>query len=71
MLNKSNRDENKSKGPWGMYEYDFLYRRKGDSVKRSRFISAPSEKGATEQFNFIMKKDGVEAEILEVKKRDV
>jgi len=71
MLNKRNRDQNKSKGPWGMHEYDFLYRKKGDSVTRNRFISAPTEKAATEQFNFIMKKDGVEVEILEIKKKDV
>ena len=67
MLNKKNRDKNKSKGPWGMKNFDFRFRKMGEKVKRTRFISAPSKDSAEEQFNYIMKKDGVEVEILEIK----
>ena len=46
---------------------DFRFRKMGETVKRDRFISAPSKESAEEQFNYIMKKDGVEVEILEIK----
>ena len=67
MLNKIRRDKNKSHGPWGMHEYDFTYRKMGDKVQRNRFIQAPSEESAIEQFDYIMTKAGVEVEILDIK----
>ena len=58
MLNKRNRDKNKSRGPWGMINFNFSYRRMGETIHRHRFISAPSENSAIEQFNAIMDKSG-------------
>ena len=66
MLNRNKRDSNKSRGPWGMHEFDFIYTKKGDSVERNRFIQAPSEEAALEQFNYIMSKADVEVEIVEI-----
>mgnify|MGYP003131438323 FL=1 len=67
MINKNKRNANKSKGPWGMHEFDFTYRKKGDTVKRNRFIQAPCEDSAKEQFTYIMNKAGTEVEILDIK----
>ena len=50
-----------------MHEFDFTYRKKGDTVKRNRFIQAPCEDSAKEQFAYIMNKAGVEVEILDIK----
>jgi hypothetical protein len=70
MLNKQNRDKNKSKGPWGMKNFDFRYVRTGDTVVRDRFISAPSEETAVEQFNFIMEKEGFTVDIKSITELD-
>ena len=64
MLNRNKRLQNKSNGPWGMKEFDVSYRKLGDRVERQRFISAPTEESALTQFEFIMKKAGIEVEIL-------
>lgn len=66
MINKNKRNSNKSKGPWGMHEFDFTYRVKGDSLEKNRFIQAPCEDSAKEQFNYIMNKGGLEIEILDI-----
>ena len=60
MINKRTRDTNKSRGPWGLIDFNFKYRKTGDTVQRSRFIQAPSKELAEEQFNAIMAKDGIE-----------
>ena len=69
-MNSKNRQDNKSNGPWGMHEFDFTYRKVGDSLEKNRFISAPSEESAVEQFNYIMQKAGVEVEIVSVEQAD-
>jgi hypothetical protein len=66
MLNKRERLENKSKGPWGIKSFEFSYRKMGEDLHRSRFVSAPSEEGATQQFNAIMSKANIQVEILEI-----
>ena len=66
MLNKRERLENKSKGPWGMKSFEFSYRKMGETLHRSRFVSAPSEESAIDQFQFIMNKANVQVEILEI-----
>ena len=69
-MNSKNRQDNKSNGPWGMHEFDFTYRKVGDSLEKNRFISAPSEESAAEQFNYIMKKANIEVEIVSVEQAD-
>jgi len=69
-VNKKNRQENKSKGPWGMHEYDFTYVKNGDTVERNRFIQAPSEESAIQQFTFLMKKSNAEVKILNIKREE-
>ena len=69
-MNSKNRQDNKSNGPWGMHEFDFTYRKVGDSLEKNRFISAPSEESAVEQFNYIMQKAGIEVEIVSVEQAD-
>lgn len=59
MLNKKSRSENKSNGPWGMKNYNFTYRKTGDTVERHRFVQAPTEDGASKQFEYIMEKAGI------------
>ena len=66
MLNRKERLENKSKGPWGMKSFEFSYRKMGETLHRSRFVSAPSEESAIDQFQFIMNKASVQVEILEI-----
>lgn len=63
MLNKRQRDKNKSSGPWGIKNFDFRYTKVGDTVERDRFVSALDEESATEQFNIIMKKEGIDVTI--------
>ena len=70
MLNRKDREKNKSNGPWGMKTYEFTYRKKGDNLTRNRFVPAPSEETATEQLIYIMKKDNIEIEIISVKEKD-
>ena len=64
MLNKNRRENNKSRGPWGMSNFNFTYRKVGDKVERHRFISAPNEEGAIAQFEAIMKKARTEGVII-------
>lgn len=66
MLNKKDRTHNKSKGPWGMHDYVFTYAKTGEDLERERFISAPDEESAVDQFNFIMEKAGVDFDILSI-----
>jgi hypothetical protein len=66
MLNRKERLENKSKGPWGMKSFEFSYRKMGETLHRSRFLSAPSEEGAIQQFNAMMSKSNIQVEILEI-----
>ena len=33
-MNSKNRQDNKSNGPWGMHEFDFTYRKVGDSLEK-------------------------------------
>lgn len=66
MLNRNKRDNNKSKGPWGMHEYDFTYSVEGDPLERNRFIQAPDQDTAVEQFEYLMKKEGIDVEILDI-----
>ena len=65
-MNKKTRLKNKSNGPWGMKEFDITYSKNGDGVERQRFISAPDQESAVNQFNFIMKKAEIEAEIISI-----
>jgi len=65
-MNSKNRQDNKSNGPWGMHEFDFTYRKVGDSLEKNRFISAPSEESAIEQFNYIMKKANIKVDVVSV-----
>ena len=60
MINKKTRENNKSRGPWGLIDFNFKYRKSGDTVQRSRFIQAPSKELAEEQFQAIMAKEGIE-----------
>ena len=53
-----------------MHEFDFTYRKGGDSLEKNRFISAPSEKSAIDQFNYIMKKANIDAEIVSIEQAD-
>lgn len=69
-MNSKNRQDNKSNGPWGMHEFDFTYRKVGDSLEKNRFISAPSEESAVEQFNYIIKKANIEVEIVSIEQAD-
>ena len=59
MLSKRRRENNKSRGPWGMRDFNFTYRRPGDRVERHRFIQAPNKGGAESQFLAIMEKSAV------------
>ena len=68
MLDKNRRENNKSRGPWGMLHFNFTYRRAGDKVERHRFISAPCEESAIAQFKAIMKKANVKAIILGIER---
>ena len=65
-MNKKSREDNKSKGPWGMKNFDFQFRKMGEKIIRDRFINAPDKESAEDQFNFIMKKDGFEVDILNI-----
>jgi len=65
-MNSKNRQDNKSNGPWGMHEFDFTYRKVGDPLEKNRFISAPSEESAIEQFNYIMKKANIKVDVVSV-----
>ena len=66
MLNKSNRENNKSQGPWGMKNFNIEYRKMGEKMHRHRFISAPSREGAEKQFASMMDKAHLEVEVLDV-----
>ena len=70
MLNKNRRSKNKSNGPWGMKEFDFSYKTIGDTLVKQRFISAPDEESAINQFNFIMKKAELNVEIVSIEEID-
>jgi hypothetical protein len=70
MLNRRDRDRNKSNGPWGMNTYKFSYRKKGDNLQRSRFVPAPNQESAESQFKYIMNKDNIEVEILLIEEKD-
>ena len=65
-MNKKTRLKNKSNGPWGMKEFDITYSKVGDNLERQRFISAPDEESAINQFNFIMNKAEIEANIISI-----
>lgn len=69
-MNRKKRQQNKSNGPWGMKEFDISYRKLGDNVKRQRFIHAPTEDSAIEQFEFICKKAGFDAEIISIEVKE-
>ena len=60
MINKRKRDKNKTSGPWGLIDFNFTYRKPGDTVHRHRFIQAPSKEAAEAQFEAIMSKEGIE-----------
>ena len=66
MLSKKERLNNKSKGPWGMKNFNFTYRQIGEEMERHRFITAPTEEGATDQFKAVMKKLDLMVEILAI-----
>ena len=66
MLNKTRRENNKSKGPWGMKNFNIEYRKMGEKMLRHRFVSAPSQEGAEKQFAAMMDKAQCEVEILGV-----
>jgi hypothetical protein len=70
MLNKRRRENNKSRGPWGMRDFNFTYRKAGDPVERHRFIQAPSEEGAESQFKAIMEKADVAAIIVSIEETE-
>jgi hypothetical protein len=70
MLNNTQRETNKSKGPWGMKNYNFTYRKPGDSVERHRFVTAPSEPGAEKQFHVMMEKTGIEAIVISIEETE-
>jgi len=61
MLSKKNREKNKSRGPWGMINFNFSYRKTGETISRNRFISAPSKNSAIEQFNAVIDKAGLKS----------
>ena len=42
-----------------MKNYNFTYRKAGDTVERHRFVQAPTEDGASKQFEYIMEKAGI------------
>jgi len=66
MLSNKQRLNNKSKGPWGMKNFNFTYRQIGEEMQRHRFITAPTEEGATQQFKAVMKKLDLTIEVLAV-----
>jgi hypothetical protein len=70
MLNKRRRDNNKSRGPWGMKDFNFTYRKAGDSVERHRFIQAPTEEGAESQFLAVMEKAGITAIVVSIEETE-
>ena len=70
MLSKRRRDNNKSRGPWGMRDFNFTYRRPGDSVERHRFIQATSRKGAESQFLTIMEKSGISPIVVSIEETE-
>jgi len=67
MLNRLNRETNKSKGPWGMKSFNITYVKKGRKLERHRFVSAPNKRRALKQFEAIMNKSNIQVEILSVK----
>ena len=66
MLSKKDRLKNKSRGPWGMKNFNFTYKVTEEDIDRHRFITAPTEEGAIEQFEAVIQKLGVAVEILTV-----
>ena len=70
MLSYTERTENKSKGPWGMKNFNFTYRRMGESVSRHRFVNAPSEESAVNQFNALMDRENYITEIISVEETE-
>ena len=70
MINNIQRETNKSKGPWGMKNYNFTYRSPGDTIERHRFVTAPSSLGAEQQFHTIMEKQGIPAIIISVEESE-
>lgn len=70
MLNNTQRETNKSKGPWGMKNYNFTYRKPGDPVERHRFINAPSSEGAEQQFHAMMEKNDIRAIVISVEESE-
>ena len=66
MLNKKERLNNKSKGPWGMKSYNFTYCKAGEDLERNRFITSPTQEAAEEQFNAIMDKLEVSIELVSI-----
>jgi hypothetical protein len=66
MISRKNRDRNKSRGPWGLKDYNVTYRKAGDNVERHRFIQSPDEASALEQFEAIMKKEGIEPKNIKI-----
>tara|TARA_Y100000310_G_scaffold274076_1_gene289860 strand:+ start:222 stop:455 length:234 start_codon:yes stop_codon:yes gene_type:complete len=67
MLNKRRRETNKSKGPWGMKSFNITYKKIKQKLERHRFVSAPSKKGALQQFEAIMAKADIKVEILSIR----
>ena len=66
MLSNRRRENNKSSGPWGLKDFNFTYRKAGDTVERHRFIQAPTEEGAQSQFLAIMEKMSISAIVVSI-----
>ena len=49
-----------------MKNFNFTYRQIGEEMQRHRFITAPTEEGATAQFKAVMKKLDLMIEILAI-----
>lgn len=66
MISKRRRETNKSRGPWGLHDYNVTYFKPGDTIERHRFIQAHSPEEAEEQFIAIMKKDHIKPESINI-----
>lgn len=66
MISKKDRDNNKSRGPWGLKDYIISYKKNEEDIDRSRFITASDEESAKEQLIYILEKEGISPIILSI-----